>query len=697
MTFLRFGFGVLIACLLLVTNGLSAQRGDSAQALLRAAIDKEVVDGDLKGAIAAYQAIVDRFAKTDRASAAQTLLRLAQAYEALRDPRATDAYQRIVSEFGDQPASVEARSRVRLSETRTVWAGVRGGIFGGGLVSRDGRWMPYVDFDDGGNLSVHDFSTGQDIQLTDTASVADVKNQRYAGQSRFSRDGKQIAFAWFNGTRYEIRIVEFNPLEKRRPRTLYVNPDIAYIQPFDWSPNGQVLAVQAQRGDRAGQIALLSVSTGTLTPLKTFDWRDESSQMLFSPDGSRLAYDLPTNDDPGERDVFAIRIDGQHEEITVANHRRNDQMVAWSPDGSHIIFSSDRSSTVELWTQRISSGQASGQPTVLPSTFSGFSRGVTASGALYDLKTTYGESAFRMAGFDFASGRATGAPVDPGEEYFSINLRSEPTWSVDGRSIALMRRDRGGPVGMLVSIVGNDGQRILDVRPRMNAVGQGILWDGTSIVAVGQDLKDRPGVYRIATDTGRATPLFDLPNADGFYEGLSLVGLSRDGADLFYRRAAAGVVRLVARNVTAGTEREIIQVSQPGLLQPKLSPNGALIVALQPEDGGALTLVVVDVASGARRTLSPNLRVARPPSVLIWNPDSRSIFLRPAPEPGQTARTLRVAIDTGIATPVEWGLPEGRMFMPDPNGRRIVFVVDTSERRSEIRVSPNLLGSIQTK
>ena len=70
MTFFRLRFGVLIACLLLLGSGLSAQRGDSAQALLRAAIDKETVDGDLKAAIGAYQAIVDRFAKTDRATAA---------------------------------------------------------------------------------------------------------------------------------------------------------------------------------------------------------------------------------------------------------------------------------------------------------------------------------------------------------------------------------------------------------------------------------------------------------------------------------------------------------------------------------------------------------------------------------------------------------------------------------------------------
>jgi len=179
MTFLRFRFGVLIACLLFVTSGLSAQRGDTAQALLRAAIDKETVDGDLKGAIALYQAIVDRFAKTDRTTTAQALLLMAKVYERQKDRRSTVAYERLIREFGDQPSAAEARGHAGPAETRTVWARAKGGIFGGGLVSRDGRWLPYVDFDDGGNLYVHNFSTGQDIQLTDTASVADVRYQRW--------------------------------------------------------------------------------------------------------------------------------------------------------------------------------------------------------------------------------------------------------------------------------------------------------------------------------------------------------------------------------------------------------------------------------------------------------------------------------------------------------------------------------------
>ena len=60
----------LAASVLLFAGGLTAQKTDSAQALLRTAIDKATVDGDLAGAIKQYQAIVDKYGKTDRSVAA---------------------------------------------------------------------------------------------------------------------------------------------------------------------------------------------------------------------------------------------------------------------------------------------------------------------------------------------------------------------------------------------------------------------------------------------------------------------------------------------------------------------------------------------------------------------------------------------------------------------------------------------------
>ncbi len=91
MTFPRVRLFTLAAWLLCLVCGLPAQSSDSAEALLRAAIDKEVVDGDLRTAIKQYQAIVDGFGKIDRASAATALLRMADAYQRLGDTQSRKA------------------------------------------------------------------------------------------------------------------------------------------------------------------------------------------------------------------------------------------------------------------------------------------------------------------------------------------------------------------------------------------------------------------------------------------------------------------------------------------------------------------------------------------------------------------------------------------------------------------------------
>ena len=34
-----------------------------------------------------------------------------------------------------------------------------------------------------------------------------------------------------------------------RPRVIYENPDVSYAQPYDWSPDGRLLAIEPQHED----------------------------------------------------------------------------------------------------------------------------------------------------------------------------------------------------------------------------------------------------------------------------------------------------------------------------------------------------------------------------------------------------------------------------------------------------------------
>lgn len=94
--------------MLLLGGGIHA--ADGPEIALRAAIQKEVLDGDLAGAIRMYEAIAEG---GDPAAAAQALIRMGRCYERLGDPEARKAYQRVLTQFaGQKEAAREARDRL---------------------------------------------------------------------------------------------------------------------------------------------------------------------------------------------------------------------------------------------------------------------------------------------------------------------------------------------------------------------------------------------------------------------------------------------------------------------------------------------------------------------------------------------------------------------------------------------------------
>ena len=110
----RLRQSVLFFALIVSLNTLAAAQGSqSAQSALRAAIDTETLKGDLPGAIQQYRQLVDKFARSDKAVAAQALLRMADCHQKLGNGQAQTAYERLISEFGDQIEAQTARTRLQ--------------------------------------------------------------------------------------------------------------------------------------------------------------------------------------------------------------------------------------------------------------------------------------------------------------------------------------------------------------------------------------------------------------------------------------------------------------------------------------------------------------------------------------------------------------------------------------------------------
>ena len=95
----RVLYAALCVCAFIALDAVSPTAQQKPEVALKAAIDKEVVEGDLKAAIGMYRTLA---ASADRAVAAEALLRMGQCYEKLgaaESIEARSAYGRVVVEF----------------------------------------------------------------------------------------------------------------------------------------------------------------------------------------------------------------------------------------------------------------------------------------------------------------------------------------------------------------------------------------------------------------------------------------------------------------------------------------------------------------------------------------------------------------------------------------------------------------------
>jgi roadblock/LC7 domain-containing protein len=300
---------VLLSLVAALGVAVDAQRGPSPASLLRAAIDKEVVEGDVAGALRDYQQLVERFAGTDRPVAATALLQIGTLYVRFGtgDPAAVLA--RLTREFGDQPAVLSlARSRLARNSAqaasenpRVVWT-VPGGDAPPagrlGRISQDGRLVAYSDTEQTeGDLFVHDLTNGTDRRIT-------TKNaEEITADGVFSRDGRYVAYTWVSlpEDRAELRISDVAGAPE--PRRLLVDPSVQWVTPYDWSPDGASVVVEIAR--HAGhELALVSATDGAVISLRPVARGSGGiNAAFFSPDGGYLAYGLSVATPRGPRSI----------------------------------------------------------------------------------------------------------------------------------------------------------------------------------------------------------------------------------------------------------------------------------------------------------------------------------------------------------------------------------------------------------
>jgi len=657
----RTAWLMAVLCVLVLTG--FSQKSDQGEVLLQTAIHKELLEGKLEEAVQIYKKIVAQ-PGAGRATIATALLRMGQCLEKLGDAQgreARKAYERVVREFADQ-AEIVAQARVRLA----ALGGPRGA---GGLVTRrvltdasgvgevltaDGKYISHIDRDTG-DVIQFEVASRQRSRITNRGGPG-AREAPYEYQA-FSRDGKQIAYDSYKGWVPELRI---RNLDGSGLRTLYSEKGHD-VHPLDWSPDaGSILALR-NVSSKASELTVISTADGSVRVLRsiTSHWLEAS----FSPDGRSVAFSFVGEGSPPQGDVFLMTADGRNE-VVVAGHPAEDELLAWTPDGRSLVFLSDRSGTWDIWTVHIAGGKQQGEPELLKKDFGWDSEvlGFAPDGALYYKTRTYLGGLYNGA-VDLETGKVLVPPAPVTTRY--TGLPAQLTWSPDGRNLAyLSHPGRIGPGNNILTIrsAATGEERFLS--PRLRGVNQ-ISWapDGGSVIALGFTAMGT-GAFRIDTETSEITKLAD--------KGV-FAYLCPDGKTLVF--LGAGGIR--KRNLDTGEESEVVKT---GAVFYNLSPDGREVVF--QVDGAVKT---VSLNGGEPRELFRGL--ARHYG-LGWTRDGRYIIVQAL---GTASNQIwRVPAQGGTPLKLDLSVPKMASFTLHPDNRRFAFSVNEGSKR-ELWVMENFL------
>ncbi|MBV8672718.1 MAG: CehA/McbA family metallohydrolase [Acidobacteriaceae bacterium] len=224
--------------------------------------------------------------------------------------------------------------------------------------SPDGHWVVYTTYlHDAMELWVLDLEKRQSHPLTSDGAVNI--------EPRFSPDGKRLAFVSTSYNRhFHIFIANFSEGQLSNVRRLTgesrSNLPRFYYSEFDheisptWSPDGADLIFVSNRGHVYGTGGLWRMKAEPGAEAREIHYEETAwkARPDFSPDG---------------RVVYASYLGGQWHQLWLMPSQGGDPFPIsygdfdntnprWSPDGTHIVFISNRGGNTSLWVQEVLGG-----------------------------------------------------------------------------------------------------------------------------------------------------------------------------------------------------------------------------------------------------------------------------------------------------------------------------------------------------
>jgi dipeptidyl aminopeptidase/acylaminoacyl peptidase len=497
-----------------------------------------------------------------------------------------------------------------------------------------------------------------------------------------SPDSRWIAY---NTGGDKLQIVAREPRSK--PRTVVANKEYSWIDVNNWFPDGKSVLITAKKTDNTWELARVDIAAERITRLKSLEWRrpirnrDQRGSPLgrddfraqVSPDGRYVAYSaLAVNPsapagrgavENSDDHIYVLAVDGSGETEVVKTAGMNADPI-WTADGKRLLFLSDRSGSVGLWSLAVQNGKPveSGSASLVAPQV-GNILPIAMRGASY----VYRENLPQVQSMTIL--RAGRAAVDPSNEVSTDTFEGfAPSWSPDGKWIAFKRPRAPGQHAIVLRSLETGNERMYS---NLVDAGTGLLtWfhDSQSL------LNDaNGGFYRFDVKSGEIKQLRQAGDpwselgarltpeqqAQGTPAQLAAAlrraqphALSYDGQTLY--GVNRGVV--VAMDLRTGQERELFSRPAVGAsittLSMAASPDGRTLAVgwLQDPAGRQPTLHIgrLAVDGGGFRELhsQANPNGVAWNGVLRWTADSRTIlFSQRQAEADPRWGIMRIAAD----------------------------------------------------
>ncbi len=555
-----------------------------------------------------------------------------------------------------------------------------------GSVSPDGDAMTFVDWSTG-NLAVRNLQTQQVRHLTSKGSW--IESDEFALVSKFSPDGKEIAYSWFNQDGlWELRTVGRNA---SKPRTVLVDSHIRYVEPHAWSPDGKKVLASLRANDNTWRIISISLADGSMCTLKKLNLRGPRS-MCFLRDGNRIVYDLAAENSPNH-DIH-VRLINEDRDLYLVKHPANDVLLGCFPDGDRILFASDRTGKWGAWMMSVSKRRPFAVPALVNADIGAITRslGFTRDGAFYYGRHSSTTDVY-LANFDSEEG-----VVQPATKMVNhVGFNTTPRWSPDGKRLAYILQRGASPWDLFSLVLGirsTDSGKVSEIPLKMTRFGGHTVhlgWapDGHSLLAQGRSYVGNEGFYRIDLKTAEVRPVVESGQCPN--NCLEWPAWSADGKVYFTRWISKGRV-IVVRDLVTERETELYRSVAPFIVsQLAISPDSQWLAFVRQDFAKGTTALAVMPADGGELREWHAVPRQQMLSLPEWTPDSLHIIFALSTRGKQREFSLWQISANGndpknLRLTMKGLVPYGISIRPD--GNQIALTAGTPNR-SEVWVLNN--------